>query len=116
MPVLPVAAVGAPAPVVVQADPASGHKVQPQGHLRIPAHVGWCPLGVAAEVQVLLQVPVVVTYCPQLNWRREGEGVRQGSKKAMPRLASSLILQCILNVPPDQFNTLEHLLGKKATN
>jgi len=65
--VRPGAPLGGPAPVIGDAGPAARGQVEPEGALGIPADADRGPLGVPAEVQALLQVPVVVPHHPQLD-------------------------------------------------
>lgn len=74
--VQPGAPLSRPAPVVGDAGPAAGHHVQPQGALRVPADADWSPLRVSAEVQTLLQIPVVVPHRPQLDCREARSNLR----------------------------------------
>lgn len=67
--VRPGASLGGPAPVVRDAGPAARHHVEPEGPLGVPADTDRSLLRVPAEVQALLQVPVVVPHHPQLDCR-----------------------------------------------
>lgn len=75
MAIIAMAALSAPAPVVGVAGPSSRQEVETQGLLRIPTHTCRSPKGLSAEMQTLLQIPVIIPNRPQLNCERNGSEV-----------------------------------------